>query len=66
MPEPARRLVPVAKAAAAMSVSTRTIRRYIARGDLPAYRVGSTRTIRVSLDDVDKLLHRLPTAGDAA
>jgi excisionase family DNA binding protein len=43
-----------------MHCHPRTIRRYIARGDLTAYRVGSTRTIRVSLDDVDKLLHPIP------
>lgn len=48
-------------------VSTRTIRRYVAQGLLPAYRIGP-RLVRIDLDDLDRLARRIPTAGsgDAA
>ena len=57
------------EAAKILSVSEKTIRRHIARGELPAYTLGkrvtgSGRTIRVRLEDVEALLHRIPTAGD--
>jgi excisionase family DNA binding protein len=68
MPAPPRRLVSIAHAADYEGVHPRTVRRQIARGDLTAYRLGSTRTLRVDLDDVDSLLRPIPTAagGDAA
>jgi excisionase family DNA binding protein len=57
----------VAEGAAYRRVSTRTIWRYIAKGDLRAYRFGS-KLVRIDLDDLDRLTRRVPTAGgsDAA
>jgi len=50
------------KAAAAWyGVSERTLRRRIAEGRLPAYRVGP-RSIRVSAEDVAALAKRIPSA----
>jgi excisionase family DNA binding protein len=43
-----------------LGVSERTLRRLIADGSLPAYRIGS-KTIRVRRSDVDALLRRIPT-----
>lgn len=48
-------------AAASMSVSVKTIRRWIAAGILPAYRCGS-RAIRVRLEDLDSAAKRVPCA----
>ncbi|MBA2414660.1 MAG: helix-turn-helix domain-containing protein, partial [Geodermatophilaceae bacterium] len=42
-------------------VSERTLRRRIAEGRLPAYRVGP-RSIRVSAEDVAALAKRIPSA----
>lgn len=39
---------------------TKTLRRRIAEGALPGYRLGA-RTIVVDLNDVDALLERIPT-----
>jgi excisionase family DNA binding protein len=39
---------------------TKTLRRRIADGSLPGYRLGG-RTIVVDLDDVDALFRRIPT-----
>lgn len=44
----------VAEAASALSVSTKTVRRLIARGDLPAKRIGS-RMIRIAIAALDGL-----------
>jgi len=41
---------------------TKTLRRRIADGSLPGYRLGS-RTIVVDLNDVDALFCRIPTVG---
>ena len=61
-----RRLTSIQAAADYADVSTRSIRRWIARGELPAYRVGP-RLIRVDLDDLDRLARPIPTAmGGAA
>lgn len=61
MPETvvARRLASLNDAAAYAHVNPRTIRRRIADGSLPAYRVG-LKLIRVDLDDVDQLLTPIP------
>jgi excisionase family DNA binding protein len=59
---PARRLGSIRDAAEYADVSTRTIRRYISDGRLTGYRVGP-RLIKVDLDDLDKLLRVIPTAG---
>ncbi len=42
-------------------VSERTLRRYIAAGELPAYRLGP-RQIRIKLADLDALMTPIPTA----
>jgi len=44
-----------------MSVSVKTIRRWIAAGTLPAYRCGS-RAIRIKLDDLEAAPRRIPSA----
>lgn len=51
----------LAQAAERTKLSTRTLRRRIADGSLPAYRVGP-RILRVDPDEVDQLLVRLPAA----
>ncbi len=53
----------VEDAAALEGVSTRTIRRRIADGTLPAVRIGP-RLIRIDQVDLDRLAHRIP-AGPA-
>ena len=54
--------VGLADAAVRLDVSEKTIRRMIARGDLRAYRLG-TRTIRVSVADLEAQLKPVPTTG---
>ncbi|MCY7400785.1 MAG: helix-turn-helix domain-containing protein [Nocardioides sp.] len=49
------------EAAQAMSVSVKTIRRWIAAGTLPAYRCGK-RAIRVKLEDLEATPRQIPTA----
>jgi excisionase family DNA binding protein len=49
------------QAASFYGVSERTLRRRIAEGLLPAYRVGP-RSIRVTADDVAALARPIPTA----
>jgi excisionase family DNA binding protein len=60
-----RRTIPVylslEEAADCMSVSVRTIRRWIAAGTLPAYRCGK-RAIRIKLDDLEAAARRIPAA----
>ncbi|WP_395658105.1 helix-turn-helix domain-containing protein [Nocardioides sp.] len=60
-----RRAVPVyvslGEAADAMSVSVKTIRRWIASGALPAYRCGK-RAIRIRLEDLEAAPRQIPTA----
>lgn len=51
------------EAAAAKGCSVDTIRRYIAAGQLKAYRLGS-KAIRLRVDDVEALTRSIPT-GDA-
>lgn len=62
-----RHLVSIDQAAEYASVSAKTIRRRISDGSLRGFRLGKGRTIRVDLNDVEQLLHEIPTAGgDAA
>ncbi len=49
------------EAAEVMSLSTRTIRRRISDGTIPAYNCGR-RAIRVRLDELEAALHRIPSA----
>lgn len=49
-----------AEAAVALDCSVDTVRRYIAAGILPAYRLGS-KAIRLRVDDVEALTRAIPT-----
>lgn len=59
------RRVKLADAARQNGVCTKTLRRMIARGDLPAHRLGS-RIILVDLDDLDAILAPLPATKAAS
>lgn len=67
MGAPARPLLTVAEVAAALAVDPATVRRLVARGELPAYRVG--RALRVAPEDVERYLCQtrlhVPRAVDA-
>lgn len=54
-----RRLVSLAEAAEILAVSTKTVRRYIAAGDLDAVRLGR-RTIRVRIASIDRMIDEHP------
>ncbi len=54
-----RQLVSLVDAAEILAVSTKTVRRYIAAGELDAVRLGR-RTIRVRVDSVDRLIDEHP------
>ena len=54
-----RRLISLAEAADTLGVSTKTVRRYIAAGDLDAVRLGR-RTIRVKTESIDGLIDAHP------
>ena len=56
-----RQFETLARAAERTGLSTRTLRRRIAAGDLPAYRSGR-RLIRVKASDLDRLFRRIPSA----
>lgn len=60
-----RRAVPVylslEEAADCMSVSVKTIRRWIAAGSIPAYRCGQ-RAIRIRLEDLEATPRKIPSA----
>lgn len=63
------RYITLQEAAEVLSISPKTVRRYIARGELPAYSLGRRRAeggrpVRLRLEDVEALLRRIPTAGD--
>ena len=51
----------VGDAAARVGLSTKTVRRWIASGQLPGYRMGP-RLLRVDPDDVDRMLTLIPSA----
>lgn len=53
--------VSLEQAAQIMSLSTRTIRRRISDGTIPAYQCGR-RPIRIRLDELEAALRRIPTA----
>lgn len=60
-----RRTIPVylslEEAAECMSVSVKTIRRWIAAGTLPAYRCGK-RAIRIKVEDLEAAPRQIPSA----
>ncbi len=53
--------VSLEEAAAMMSLSTRTIRRRISDGTIPAYQCGR-RSIRIRVDELEAALRRIPSA----
>ena len=53
--------VSLEEAAQIMSLSTRTIRRRISDGTIPAYQCGR-RPIRIRLDELEAALRRIPSA----
>jgi len=59
---PTRQTLTVKETAEVTGFSVRTIRARISDGTLPAYRVGP-RAIRIRIDDLDRLMRRIPTAG---
>ncbi|MCW2736817.1 MAG: binding protein excisionase family [Nocardioides sp.] len=63
---PLQRVLPVylsiEEAAEVMSLSTKTIRRRISDGSIPAYRCGR-RNIRIRLDELEAAFRRLPSTG---
>lgn len=63
------RYLSLQEAADMLAVSAKTVRRFIAKGELPAYTLGKRgagrgRPIRIRVDDLATLLHRIPTAGE--
>ena len=57
-----RRFASVEASARYLGVSVTTVRRYIAAGELTAYRLG-TRLLRIDLDEVDAVLRQVPASG---
>lgn len=58
------RRITIDEAAEQLRVDPVTIRRLIARGELPACRIGRTALIRIDQADLDKLLKPVPAAGE--
>ena len=56
---PYHRLISLTEAADALAVSTKTVRRYIAAGELDAVRLGR-RTIRIRVESLDRLIDAHP------
>ncbi|HET7385087.1 MAG TPA: helix-turn-helix domain-containing protein [Nocardioidaceae bacterium] len=56
---PVRRLVSLPEAADILAVSPKTVRRYVAAGDLDAVRLGR-RTIRIKAESLDRLIDAHP------
>jgi excisionase family DNA binding protein len=54
-----RRLVSLADAADALAVSTRTVRRYIADGQLDAVRLGR-KTLRIKVESIERFIDARP------
>lgn len=58
----ARKLVPLDEAADQLHCSKRTIRRFIARGEISGYYIGPGRSmLRVDLDELDSLVRTVRT-----
>ena len=58
---PVRRFASIAAAAEYAAVGTKTVRRWIATGELTGYRAG-TRIIRIDLNELDAMLRPMPSA----
>ena len=52
----------IAETAKTANVSTKTVRRRIADGSLPGYRVGGSQLLRIKASDVEALLRPIPSA----
>jgi excisionase family DNA binding protein len=59
-----RKLVSITDAADALAVSTRTVRRYIADGQLEAVRLGR-KTLRIKVDSIERFIDARPVGGRA-
>ena len=59
-----RRWLSQSEAAEYLGVTDRTIRNFIARGDLKAVRVRGSRLIRIDVRDLEEMLRPILTAGD--
>lgn len=59
-PQSVLRLHSLAEVADRLGVSIKTVRRILARGDLPAHRIG--RLLRVSDDDIERFIAATRTA----
>ncbi|EWT04645.1 hypothetical protein N864_10830 [Intrasporangium chromatireducens Q5-1] len=55
-----------AEAADELGVTDRTIRNYIARGVLPAFRPRGSRAVRIRATDLEALMQPIPTMGTGA
>jgi len=55
-----------AQAAGLLGCHFKTIENYIARGDLPAYKIRGSRFVRVKRADVEAMLVRIPTVAPAS
>jgi excisionase family DNA binding protein len=60
-----QRLTSLTNAATHADVSVRTLRRWISAGILTGYRVGP-RLVKIDLDELDRNVRPIPTAGGAA
>lgn len=61
---PARRWATLEHGAGHIGVSVKTMRRMLAAGEIPGYRVGKRQAIRVDLNELDAAMQ--PVRGDAA
>lgn len=59
---PSKYLSP-AETSECLRVTDRTVRNYVARGILPAYRISGSRLVRFRREDVEALLVRIPAVG---
>lgn len=55
-----------AEAAAILHVTPRSMRNFVARGLLPAYRIKGTRSVRFELADVEAMKQRIPVTDGVA
>lgn len=58
-----RRWLSQSEAAEYLGVTDRTIRNFIARGDLKAVRLRGSRLIRIDLHELEQMLRPIPSAG---
>lgn len=58
-----RRFYSLEQSATYLDVTVKTVRRWIAEGRLPAYRLGD-RLLKVDIADLDAFARRVPTTGE--